>query len=185
MELLGRGEILADAIQASLQNLDQIVSYADREAATRDIVADPFEALRGSPSREFESHADPIITKFNEMWLLSTLVYLYTVMVGWQPHHAEIRGQVMLITRSLSELPKGACLRNLVWPYCIAGCLSSLEDEEKFRHMARRFGALQVFGTVKEATEIMEKVWACRDQLDESWDVSKCLQILGHRSLLI
>jgi hypothetical protein len=110
---------------------------------------------------------------------------LVSVMCNFAIQVVPLGIRVNAVAHSLSELPKGACFRNLVWPYCIAGCLSRVEDEEKFRHMARRFGALQVFDTAKEATEIMEKIWACRDQLDESWDVFKCLRILGHRSLLI
>jgi len=71
------------------------------------------------------------------------------------------------------------------FPFCIAGCLAPREDEDKYRAMLQKLGPLQVFGTIKEASEIQEKVWACRAALDETWDVAKCLRILGHRSLLI
>jgi len=68
---------------------------------------------------------------------------------------------------------------------CVCGCLSPEEDEPAYRAMGERLGPLKIFGTVKEALEIMEKVWSMRGQLDESWDVSKCLNILGHGVLLI
>ncbi|CAH0029727.1 unnamed protein product [Clonostachys rhizophaga] len=184
-DLLSRGKVLSDAMQASLQNLDKDMAGITGEAAFSMIVADPLEELRGTSTNNGDSSTNPVIASHNAVWLRATLVYLYTVVFGWQPNHPEIRSHVIHITKCLTSLPRGACLRNLVWPYCLAGCLAPPEDEDKFRLMSRRLGALQVFGTVKEATEIMEKVWACREQIDESWDVSKCLRILGHRSLLI
>jgi hypothetical protein len=51
--------------------------------------------------------------------------------------------------------------------------------------MVERMGPISVFGTAREALEVMEKVWSKRDQIDESWDMAKCLQVLGHGVLLI
>jgi hypothetical protein len=38
---------------------------------------------------------------------------------------------------------------------------------------------------MKEATDIMERVWSMRGQIDEAWDVAKCFNVLGHGVFLI
>lgn len=186
-ELVSRGQVMADAIRGSLQTMETERANNesfDLQAMMSMIVEDPMPEL---PQITGEGRKDnqPSTTNHNKVWLEGVLVYLYVVVFGWQPEHPDIRRYVVSMTETLSGLPRGACIRGMAWPFCIAGCLSPPEDEDKFRAMVKRLGPLEVFGTVKEAAEIQEKVWQCRDHLDESWDVSKCLRILGHRSLLI
>lgn len=49
----------------------------------------------------------------------------------------------------------------------------------------RRLGSLETFGTMKEALLVMETVWSMRAEIDESWDVAKCMNVLGYSVLLI
>lgn len=173
-ELVSRGQVLADAIKAGLQALEH--------QPRNHLVSRGFPLLVENPITGSDPDQQPT---FQIIWLLATLSYLNVVISGWQPSNPEIRWPVSKATEMLSQVPKGSCLRALAWPMCVSGCLSPAEDEDAYRAMGERLGALQIFGTVKEALEIMEKVWALRGRIDESWDVSKCLNILGHGVLLI
>ncbi|KAJ6442812.1 C6 transcription factor [Purpureocillium lavendulum] len=174
-ELVSRGQVLADAIKGGLQILEAgyEAQPSRQEISFQLLVSDPV----GGDTVPRPS--------FQVIWLLATLSYLNVVVNGWQPSSPDVRWPVSKATELLSNVPRGSCLRALAWPMCVCGCLSPEEDEPAYRAMGERLGPLKIFGTVKEALEIMEKVWSMRGQLDESWDVSKCLNILGHGVLLI
>jgi hypothetical protein len=178
-ELVNRGQILADAIRGSLGILEVEVQTLEPHGHLPLIVQDPVPDFSSTESTH------PVVAFHNLVWLRASLVYLYIVVFGWQPENPEIKGLVTALTAQLTSLPSGSCLRGLVWPFCVAGCLSPAEDEKSYRDMVARIGPLQVFGTIKEACEIMERVWAHREQIDETWDIAKCLRILGHGALLI
>ena len=183
-ELVSRANALAATIRQGL-DLMQADKACDRPPAARHesalrqlLVADPAAAAAAAAA----SDTGPTLPS---IWLLATLAYLNVVVNGWQPSSPDVRWPVARATQLLSTLPPGSCLRSLAWPMCVCGCLAPPDDEPAYRAMAERLGPLGIFGTVKEAMGIMEKVWSVRDQLDESWDVSKCLNILGHGVLLI
>ncbi|KAF5008519.1 hypothetical protein FDECE_5219 [Fusarium decemcellulare] len=180
-ELVQRGKVMEDAIKGGLSVLEGDTAlcapYVDPILSR---VADPAPSLNDSNSKQA-----PALAVNNTIWLQAALTYLHVVISGWQPSCPEIRASVSRMTMLLMQLHNDTCLRTLVWPFCIAGCLSPPEDEDKYRAMIARMGPLSVFGTAGEAMEVMEKVWSRRDQIDESWDVAKCLRILGHGVLLI
>ncbi|KAH6900423.1 fungal-specific transcription factor domain-containing protein [Thelonectria olida] len=181
-ELVQRGKVMDDAIKAGLEAMEG-------EAQTALANIDPIHALLGQhqPAAHQPGLTDqsPSLLVNNMIWLQAALTYLYVVISGWQPSCPEIRTSVSRMTHLLTQLPQDTGLRTLVWPFCVAGCLSQPEDECKYRAMVQRMGSVSVFGTVKAAMEIMEAVWARRNQIDESWDVAKCMRILGHGVLLI
>ncbi|KAG8349425.1 hypothetical protein FVEN_g12384 [Fusarium venenatum] len=147
----------------------------------------PVMSVVASPmhNQDINTKQAPALAANNMIWLQAALTYLQVVISGWQPSCPEIQCSVRRMTHLLTTLPSNTCLRTLVWPFCIAGCLSPPEDENSYRAMVEGLGPISVFGTVREALEIMEKVWSKRDQIDESWDVAKCMQVLGHGVLLI
>lgn len=176
-ELVSRGNALSEKLKVGLElllNRSSEPQTCDGRPAFALLVADPVSGLHAEEQPRFQL-----------IWLLATLSYLNVVVSGWQPASPEIQWSVSKATELLSEIPRGTWLRALAWPMCICGCLSPPESENTYREIAQRLGALQIFGTVKEAMEVMEKVWSLRGTLDESWDVSKCLNILGHGILLI
>ncbi|KZZ89626.1 Zn(2)-C6 fungal-type DNA-binding domain protein [Moelleriella libera RCEF 2490] len=174
-ELVSRGKVLSDGIKAGIEILEQNPEmHAPPQPVFQLLVADP---VTGTQAEEQPS--------FQMIWLLATLSYLNVVVSGWQPSSPEIRWPVSKATQLLSRLPKGTWLRALAWPMCVCGCLSLPEDEQVYRDLAYRLGPLQIFGTIKEAMDVMEKVWSLRGQIDESWDVARCLNVLGHGILLI
>ncbi|RMJ08256.1 hypothetical protein CDV36_012126 [Fusarium kuroshium] len=183
-ELVQRGKVMEDAIKGGLSVLEaQFASCSPTiDPILNRVVAEPAPLSKMPDSKAKEA---PGLAINNIIWLQAAHTYLHVVISGWQPSCPEIRCSVSRMTSLLMDLPTNTCLRTLVWPFCIAGCLSPPEDEDKYRAMIERMGPLSVFGTAREALEVMEKVWAQRDQIDESWDVAKCLRILGHGVLLI
>ncbi|KAK7416754.1 hypothetical protein QQZ08_011895 [Neonectria magnoliae] len=180
-ELVQRGKVMNDAIKAGLEVMES-------EALEMQHASNPIHAMLSNhiaPSQPGLTSQSPPLLIHNIIWLQASLTYLHVVISGWQPSCPEIRNSVSRMTVLLSELPQDTGIRTLAWPFCIAGCLSPPEDECKYRAMVLRMGAVSVFGTVKGAMEIMEAVWAQRNQIDESWDVAKCMRILGHGVLLI
>lgn len=182
-EFHARARVLVDSINAALPGLDQQADYQKAKTMLANIVEDPFSGI-GTVVTENLQGFHPILAALNALWLRATLIYLYTVVHGWRPDHPDIRPNVIALTTVLEGMRKSSCLRGLSWPFFVAGCLAPAEDEDIYRKAIGKMGPLQVFGTIKEAFEIMQKVWSCRDQLDETWDFAQCLRILGHRSLL-
>lgn len=179
-ELVQRGKIMEDAIKGGLSMVE---AQAQLPVPLHDIGM--YLVSNHVQNNDTKTKQAPAVAVNSLIWLQAALTYLYVVISGWQPSCPEIRCSVARMTELLTTLPSDTCLRTLVWPFCIAGCLSPPEDEDKYREMVERMGPISVFGTVREALEIMEKVWSKRDQIDESWDMAKCLQILGHGVLLI
>ncbi|PHH93385.1 hypothetical protein CDD83_3698 [Cordyceps sp. RAO-2017] len=175
-ELVSRGRVLADAINGGLESMER------RSRPARGPLEDRFPILVADPTTGSDFEAQP---DFQAIWLLATLSYLMVVLWGWQPSRPDIRFPVSQATARLARVPRGSCLRALAWPLCVCGCLSPPEDEETYRAMAHRLGPLHIFGNVKEAMAIMEKVWSCRGVIDKGWSVSRCLNILGYGVLLI
>lgn len=122
------------------------------------------------------------------IWAQAALTYLRVVVSSWQPSSPEIRESVALTASLLRRLPAPAGLRSVVWPFAVTGCLVGAEEQQEFRDLVSALGPLQIFGTVREALAIMERVWAhreCIGLLPDGWDLSVGLSSLGHASLLI
>lgn len=172
-ELESRGKVLSDVIKAGIQSLE---SHCQRQYNAQDVttlqVVDSWPDANASDKHEM-------------VWLLATLSYLNVVILGWQPSHQDIRCSVAKATDLLCQVPKGPGLRALAWPMCISGCLSPPEDEAIYRALVRRLGSLEMFGIMKEALSVMETVWSMRAEMDKSWDIAKCMNVLGYSVLLI
>jgi hypothetical protein len=123
-----------------------------------------------------------------QIWAQAAITYLGVVLSGWQPSIPEIRSSVAQTIELLMSLPSPDCLRTVVWPLTVTGCLADPEQEQIFRDLVTGMGPLKVFGTVRESLEIMEKVWECRAQIDDypdQWDMASCFNCLGRPALLI
>ena len=135
----------------------------------------------GSSSSNEEDH-DTITL----IWAYAAQVYLITVLSGWQPRHVDLRRYVTQALQHLRNLDNPAWLRTLAWPICVTGSLATKEQEETFRQVANVSGGLAMFGTLRDALAIMEKVWDQRDLHNpDTWDIASCLRILGHNVLLV
>ncbi|KAM0421477.1 hypothetical protein ACHAPT_010650 [Fusarium lateritium] len=121
-----------------------------------------------------------------EAWIHATLLHLTIVIQGWNPSHPSILPRVHRILEIISTLPWQLSLRSIMWPFCVAGCLASQEQEHMFRSAVSAMGPFQAFGTAKEALGLMERIWAFRDQLEtDSWSLCHCFEVEGVHFLLI
>lgn len=125
----------------------------------------------------------PIVSR---IWAHAAQVYLTTVLSGWQPRNVQLRSHIARALNLLSTIDNPSWLRALAWPFCVTGCFATEEQETTFRNVANASGGLAMFGTMRDALAIMEKMWSMRDQFDaDTWDIASCLRILGHSVLLI
>lgn len=132
--------------------------------------------VRTTPSQAFHT----------QVWALASLTYLSVVVSGFQPALPEIQSNVVATMELFRKMPGPLCLRTFSWPFAITGCLALASQEDFFRELVANMGTLEVFGTVREALQVMSAIWEHRNCLDaEMWDIAACLNVLGHRSLLV
>lgn len=122
----------------------------------------------------------------SQIWAQAAQVYLNTVLSGWQPRNTLLRAHVAQALDLLNTIDNPSWLRALAWPFCVTGCFATEEQEKIFRNVANASGGLAMFGTMRDALAIMERVWSMRDQVDaDTWDIASCLRIFGHSVLLV
>ena len=179
-ELVSRGTVIVESINSAIMYLEADMPKEPMAASDPfpRIVQQPLPSTLQSDVQEAEDNA--VVATHNHIWLHACLPFVYIVISGWQPSNPEIRRSVIRTKELLLSLPKPAYLSGVVWPFFIAGCLSPSEDEDTFRGIAQSLGVMQAFGSMRQSMEAMEAVWARRDQADESWDVAKCLNVLGY-----
>ncbi|GJD03129.1 transcriptional regulatory protein ume6-like protein [Colletotrichum higginsianum] len=168
------------ACRAAACSLSDMPPPHPTHADTTRLPPDPLTLYRSQQTRD-SADASRVHTK---IWAHAALTYLSTVVSGWQPSCPETATSVQATLDLLDSLPSPVCLRTAVWPFCVIGCLADPCQEQMFRDMVSRMGALEVFGSIKAALGVMENVWARRDSIDESWDLAACFKIMGHAVLL-
>ncbi|KAH6644395.1 fungal-specific transcription factor domain-containing protein [Boeremia exigua] len=165
------GEVTADALVQT-----QVHSYQALESilARSNITKYPTATL---PS---------VHCTISKIWAHAVEVYLITVLSGWQPSNIQLRTHVAQALEHLKVIDNPSWLRTLAWPFCILGCLAATEQEAAFIDIANASGGLAMFGTLRDALAIMQKVWSLRCQHNaDTWDIAYCLRILGHSVLLV
>ena len=183
-ELLVRGQVMVDVLEDALRSLMSQLETQASGAWVAWMAEDPLPNLQPDAQERAIANLPPQLAFHNKVWICGILLYLRTVMYGWKPTRADIRQTHSTLTESLARLPKGALIRSMVFPFCIAGCLAAEDEEESYRRMVQHMGPTKAFGTVKDALEIMERMWSTRHQVGESWDMTQCLNVLGHSVLL-
>ncbi|KAK4167216.1 fungal-specific transcription factor domain-containing protein [Cladorrhinum sp. PSN259] len=188
-ELVRRAQVIEQHILHNIASLEQEPPPPSPSAATA--------TVGGCPPKPFQHHASNTpssqgihSTILNtRIWAQSTLTYLKVVVSGWQPASPEIMCSVATTIDLLLRLPSPECLRTVIWPFTVAGCLvTSPEQEQVLRGMVTAMGPLQALGTVREGMAILENAWANRGQIDEcggEWDLAVWFRCLGRPALLI
>jgi hypothetical protein len=139
-----------------------------------------------SPKREKAQHDRGfVIRRITNVYANAAKVYLDVLVFGPNPDLPEMIESVSSTLAALAALPDPNRLRNVVWPFCIAGCIAKVGQREVFRDLASAAGVHQgVFGSSWRALEVMEKCWALRDE-GKSCDWFVAMQALGHHVLLV
>jgi C6 transcription factor Pro1 len=176
----------ASVIEQSLRNNMAAQEIADRRELDSTRIRDPLLDLVSRPGlypREFSTAS----SSHWRVWAQAVLTYLNAVVSGWQPSNPEIRNSVATTIQTLLNFPSPSCLRGVIWPITVTGCMANPEEEQTFRDLIGALGPLRRFGTSLKALAIMENTWANRanneDNADQ-WDFAACFRSLGQPALL-
>ncbi|KAJ4992913.1 C6 transcription factor [Stagonosporopsis vannaccii] len=122
----------------------------------------------------------------SKVWAHAAEIYLITVLSGWQPSNVQLRNHVAQALDHLKTIDNPSWLRSMAWPFCVIGCLATKEQETDFLEVANASGGLAMFGTLRDALAIMQKVWSSRCNYNaDVWNIAYCLHVLGHSVLLV
>lgn len=100
----------------------------------------------------------------------AALLYLSTIIGGPSPDIAETREQVLATHAALLALPPSSVDRSLVFPLCLAGCMT--DDPLLRKYFSGRLRAMDgPVGNSGKTLVLMEEVWRRRDnlQIGVSW----------------
>ncbi|KAK4206700.1 fungal-specific transcription factor domain-containing protein [Rhypophila decipiens] len=120
--------------------------------------------MMGLGDLNFYKTHDPTSTGTTYVFAQGTLTYLYLVANGYQPLAPEIRGSVALTLSMLKALPTRTCVRTVIWPFTITGCLALEEEQDSFGDFVERMGRVGELGSVKKALGVMRGVWDWRKE---------------------
>ncbi|KAF3036579.1 hypothetical protein E8E12_006531 [Didymella heteroderae] len=186
MDLVRRGTPIQDNLRSGTARLQQSASSPRSQPPVS-----PYQPLETILARSYINNgltASQLVDRsvVSRIWAHAAQVYLITVLSGWQPLNIQLRSHVAQALDLLSTIDNPSWLRTLAWPFCVTGCFATKEQETAFRNVANASGGLAMFGTVRDALAITEKVWSLRDHFDaDAWDIAFCLRILGHSVLLV
>ncbi|KAI0509106.1 fungal-specific transcription factor domain-containing protein [Xylaria bambusicola] len=138
---------------------------------------------------ESSSKKSQAVSLHTRIWAQATMTYVMVLASGLQPSLPEIQTSVEATMALLRALPSPLALRTVIWPFALTGCLAPAGQEAFFTGLVADMGAMHVFGTVREALNIMQSVWQHRESgccaEPQMWDVATCFSVLGHLSLLV
>jgi hypothetical protein len=114
----------------------------------------------------------------------AAILYLHTVLSDPNPGVPEIIQSIDNITHLMRQLPMSALDRTLVFPICLAGCLT---DDTLRREVfkARLVGQQSHFGNVHQVLTVVETAWQRRDTGRGTVDWRDLLHVQGRTLLLL
>ncbi|VZH98939.1 unnamed protein product [Fusarium fujikuroi] len=186
LELARRASTIMESLTANLKQLQASSSLTSNpQSGERDCL----EELRTPYYSRGTAHDTGLVS---QVWAHATMVYLITVVSGWQPANAILRHHVDQIVQVLKGQIPIPLIRTMVWPLCVAGCLV---DPPQRRLLLGVLGTLQpitLFPNVHKAVRIMERTWQkggsvqSGDQLVTNYmDLASCFQTQSELLLLI
>jgi hypothetical protein len=180
IELARQAMIIRDSLEGRLSRFNTDPhAISDMTHATADVfTTDSMERFIRVVGR---------VSVVTRVWAHAAMIYLFTVVSGWQPANPDVRYHVDRVIGLLAhQLVPPALLRMVVWPFCVAGCLAEPAQEGQIREMVQIPRPSCVFGTVNKALEIMESVWGSRNSMGAaSRDLATCLRSQGELVLLV
>ncbi|KAF7336814.1 Zn(2)-C6 fungal-type domain-containing protein [Mycena venus] len=114
----------------------------------------------------------------------TVLLYLHTVLSDSNPGVPEISNSVGVIVQLLGQLPPSEVDRALVFPICLAGCMT---DDSHWRDFLKgRLQALdESLGNLMRTRLLMEAVWQKRDTSQATVDWRETMRERGLNLLLV
>lgn len=105
----------------------------------------------------------PEVTITSNIFRYAALVYLSTIVNGYSPDVPDTFDSVQGTALALSELPPSPIDRSLVFPICIAGCMTDQPDQRAF-FQGRLDALTSPVGNTSLALMLMREVWKRRDE---------------------
>jgi hypothetical protein len=124
------------------------------------------------------------------IFAFAALTYLHRTISGAHPSLPEIQESVSNTIEAFKHIPGPTLLRNLVWPFCVTGCMAGKEHEEFFHSamkVARREGE-GCPGNLWKAWDVVQECWKMREgEGDGSKGVDwvDAMEKLGFQLLLV
>ncbi|KAF5342131.1 hypothetical protein D9611_001430 [Ephemerocybe angulata] len=116
-------------------------------------------------------HRNASVSIFRE----SAYLYLHTILSNSTPGVAEISSSVDAIVRKLDQIQPSNLDRALVFPICLAGCMTN--DSNKRDYLKGRLQGLnETYGNLLQTRLLMEALWQRRDVSQESADVREIMR---------
>jgi C6 transcription factor Pro1 len=130
-----------------------------------------------------------VVSSITQTFACASRVYLNVLISGPNPNLPEMRESVSRTLAGLNALPDPQLIRNVVWSFCIAGCMAARDQEQSFKDLASAARIDQyTFGTAWKALEVMETCWMMRrlpgtEQNDCDW--FSAMKTLGSHVILV
>ena len=120
----------------------------------------------------------------------TALTYLHTVVSGAHPELTEIKASVSITIAAFSNLPVPKLLQNLVWSFCITGCMASRDQDSFFRNLIASAGVDgECPGNYWKAFEVIQECWRLRENQGQGpgdgIDWTRAMSSLGFQVLLV
>ncbi|KAJ3543568.1 hypothetical protein NM208_g3511 [Fusarium decemcellulare] len=130
--------------------------------------------------KHYSSRYTPQDTRLVSLvWAHATIIYLITVVSGWQPANAELRYHVDQIVQLLHCQVSAPLIRTMAWPFCVAGCLADPSQKHVLRKIASTLQPTAFFANVHKAMEIMGWTW----QQERIWKSDDARSVMVHLDL--
>ncbi|KAI0136243.1 fungal-specific transcription factor domain-containing protein [Xylariales sp. AK1849] len=128
--------------------------------------------------------SDFIKNEITRIFALSAITYLHVVISGPHPNIPDIKRSVSKTIDALESLPDPKFLPQVVWPYCISGCLAADEQQQKaLRELVT--SPRITHGACLEALSVMEECWRLRKAESSNQDWASIMERRGQDILLI
>ncbi|KAK0204809.1 fungal-specific transcription factor domain-containing protein [Desarmillaria ectypa] len=108
------------------------------------------------------SYPDEVMHLVGNIFRESAVLYLYTIINKDNPAVPEITASLNTITQLLHQLAPSEIDRTLVFPVCLAGCMTDSSSHREFLK-ARLQSQDESIGNLLRARLVMEAVWQKRD----------------------
>lgn len=151
--------------------------------------------MRSPSSSPRMSHSPPlrpeglddleIQSRAGRVFRTSAHLYLASVVSDCQLRAPEVSTAVNDAIIAVQDLPCSDVDKSLVFPLCIAGCLSATENQKNI--FRGRLSPHRTVGNCQRAVEVIDAVWAKRRAVADGTvvDWRKCMEELDFRLLLV
>jgi hypothetical protein len=148
-----------------------MVEVVRRAAKIEPLLQQQIADLQSSSTESSRNTLSASQREITNIFSLSALTYLHVVVSGAHPELPEIEESVSRTLSAFQSLTDPKSLRNLVWHFCVSGCLALEGQQMAFRELVSKAKITpSTIGTCLQAFEIMEESWEMRRNFSYNCD---------------